>query len=221
MPYALLAPLARLAGSARCPRPAHGLLSSRVMPACRPRHRAIPWVFAALSCGGSVTGCASRVGFEDGGALDARSDARHPLVDDGGDAADGPRLRDVPITYDVYREDACAPEAGMGVRMYTCDPFNPYVGCPAGEACYPFIDYPDGPCGREVYRAECRPVGTVPMDGFCGGGAEGTCAPGLTCFVTGAGNRCLTLCRIDGSGAPCPRGQVCEPTDLPDFGACD
>ena len=37
---------------------------------------------------------------------------------------------------------------------------------------------------------------------------------------TAAGNRCLALCRLNGATPLCPRGAVCEPTDLPDFGVC-
>lgn len=169
------------------------------------------WVVLSAGCAARVMGVGD--GDTDGARLDGGPGAG------GGDAGRDVRYRDVPVTYDVFREDACAPEAGAGVRMYDCDPFRPTDSCPAGQSCYPYIDYPEGRCGREVYRAVCLPAGTIPVDGFCGGGEA--CAPGLACFVTGAGNRCLRLCRIDGGEPSCPRGQVCEPTDLPDFGACD
>lgn len=180
-------------------------------------HRAI--VLGVLGwCAIVATGCASRVaGFSDSNVEDSRPDGW--VRTDGGDVPRDVRYRDVPIEYDVFREDACAPEAGMGIRMYDCDPFRPTATCPPGQACYPFIEYPEGRCGREVYRAVCLPAGTTPVDGFCTGGEA--CEPGSACFVTGAGNRCLRLCRLDGGEPRCPRGQVCEPTDLPDFGACD
>ena len=164
------------------------------------------------------SGCASRVvGEGDGAPGDGRTDGM--VVPDGTDVGVDIPYRDVPITYDVFREDTCPGDAAAGERMYNCDPFNPTVGCPDGQACYPYIEYPMGVCGHEIYHADCTPVGSTPIDGFCNTGIE--CGPGLTCFVTGSGNRCLALCRIDGSPPQCPRGRVCEPTDDPDFGACD
>jgi hypothetical protein len=174
-----------------------------------------------MLCALLASGCAARVvGFGDGAPSgDGRGDGGS--MDPGDDAGDDVRYRDVPVTYDVYREDACAPESGDAVRMYDCDPFDQASsGCAAGEACYPYIDYPMGPCGHEVYRATCEPAGTGAVDAFCGLGGQ-QCAAGLGCFVTGSGDRCLALCRLDGSPPQCPRGRVCEPTDLPDFGACD
>ena len=165
-----------------------------------------------------VTGCAARVIGEGDGAIEAgRADVR--LSSDAADTGPDVQFRDVPVPYDVFREDVCVPEGGRGMTSYECDPFNPTRDCAAGTACYPFIEYPSVPCGQEIYRATCVPAGTIPVDGFCTGGER--CAPGLTCFVTGSGNRCLHLCRIDGSEPLCPRGQICQATDLPDFGACD
>ena len=169
-------------------------------------------------CAIVLTHCASRVvGIGDGAPGDGRGDGLS--FTDGGEVGVDIPYRDVPIPYDVYFEDTCPSDATMGERQYTCDPFNPTVGCMAGTACYPYIEYPTGVCGHEIYHADCAAVGTTPIDGFCNDGIE--CAAGETCFVTGSGNRCLALCRIDGSGTPCPRGRVCEPTDIPDFGACD
>ncbi|MEI8258468.1 MAG: hypothetical protein WCJ30_22570 [Deltaproteobacteria bacterium] len=174
---------------------------------------------ALLAMGACATlgnGCASRVvGDGDGSIGDARTD-RGPNAADGGDTVDVP-YRDVPVQYDVYREDACPGDAAAGVRMYTCDPFAVVSGCADGQGCYPWIEYPSVPCGSEIYHADCMPVGPTPIDGFCTSGGE--CTGGLACFVTGSGNRCLQLCHIDGTDPQCPRGR--EPTDLPDFGACD
>jgi hypothetical protein len=175
----------------------------------------------ALALGACATvsaGCASRVVGDGDGSADARTDAG-PIVRDGDDVGVDIPYRDVPIQYDVFRGDVCPGDAAPGVRMYTCDPFAAVSGCDTGMACYPWIEYPGTQCGSEIYHADCMMVGTTPVDGFCTGSGE--CAAGLTCFVTGSGNRCLQLCHIDGSDPQCPRGRVCEPTDLPDFGACD
>ncbi|MEZ4393879.1 MAG: hypothetical protein R3A48_22630 [Polyangiales bacterium] len=120
-------------------------------------------------------------------------------------------------SYDIFREDACPGPRPAPMRAYECDTFA-QTGCPAGEGCYAFIEYPSERCGSETYRARCFAAGSTAAGRFCQSGSE--CAPGSGCFVTGAMNRCLRLCRLDGAGEPCPRGSVCEPTDLPDFGAC-
>lgn len=174
-------------------------------------------LLAVCVCATVGAGCASRVvGNGDGEPGDARGDRAIP---DGGDAGVDVPYRDVPIQYDVYREDTCPGDAAAGVRMYNCDPFAVVSGCTDGMGCYPWIEYPATACGSEIYHADCMVVGPTPIDGFCTSGGE--CAGGLACFVTGSGNRCLQLCHIDGSDPQCPRGRVCEPTDLPDFGACD
>lgn len=174
---------------------------------------------ALFACATLGTGCASRVvGNGDGTPGDARPD-RGANVPDGGDTGVDIPYRDVPVEYDVYRGDTCPGDAAQGVRMYTCDPFQALSGCTDGMACYPWIEYPSTVCGSEIYHADCAVVGVTPIDGFCTTGGE--CAAGLTCFVTGSGDRCLQLCHIDGTNPQCPRGRVCEPTDIPDFGACD
>lgn len=161
-------------------------------------------------------GCANTV---DGtGGRDASVDRRG----DGAATRDlGGDVRDVPYfdirVYDVFREDACGGARPPAQRAYECDPLAG-GGCPPGEGCYAHIEYPSVRCGSEIYRAQCFPVGTNPPGTFCRSGLE--CTAGSGCFVTGAMNRCLRLCRLDGTEPRCQRGTVCEPTDLPDFGAC-
>src|SRR5262249_26502196 len=127
--------------------PVRGLLATAAMPypnSMAPRSRPLSLALCALL----ATGCAARVvGFGDGGPGDGRGDGSS--VDPNDDGGTDVRYRDVPVTYDVYREDACAPESGDAVRMYDCDPFDQaHSGCADGEACYPYIDYPSGTCGH-------------------------------------------------------------------------
>lgn len=162
-------------------------------------------------------GCASAVtptGTDLDGGLAARLD--RAALRDGADAR-----ADIPYfdtnAYDIFREDACPGARPPPMRDYQCDPFA-QRSCPAGEGCYASIEYPTVRCGSETYRAQCLPAGSTAPGRFCTSGTQ--CTPGSGCFVTGAMNRCLQLCRVDTTGVPCPRGTVCEPTDLPDFGAC-
>lgn len=174
--------------------------------------RRVTLAFIALSFG-----CASTVdgtGGPDGGDITHRPDAS-ALRDVASDA------RDVPYfdtnAYDVFREDACPGTNPPAQRQYDCDPLGTGE-CPSGQGCYAFIEYPQVRCGSETYRAACFDVGSTPTGTFCRSGTD--CAEGAGCFVTGAMNRCLRLCRLDGTEPRCQRGTVCEPTDLPDFGAC-
>lgn len=172
-----------------------------------------PTLFAAAvlcACSSTVTPS----GAVDGGA-DASSDAR--VLRDGAEAGRDVQVFDT-AAYDVFRDDACPGSRPPPQRDYRCDPFAAGQ-CPPGEGCYVFIEYPSQRCGSETYRSLCLSAGDVPGDGFCN--RDTRCAPGFSCFVTGASNRCLQLCRLDGAPPQCPRGRVCEPTDLPDYGACD
>lgn len=164
----------------------------------------------------ATLGCASTV---DGtGGLDGGPGGRG----DGAASRDlGGDVRDIPYfdvrVYDVFREDACGGARPPAQRAYECDPIVG-GGCPAGDGCYAFIEYPSVRCGSETYRAMCFQEGSNQPGTFCRSGTE--CTAGAGCFVTGAMNRCLRLCRLDGTEPRCQRGTVCEPTDLPDFGAC-
>lgn len=166
------------------------------------------WACFSLGCASTIDG----TGGPDGGGAGADAGLRR-------DAA--PDARDVPYfdtnAYDVFREDACPGTRPPAQREYECDPLGG-EGCLADQGCYAYIEYPTVRCGSEIYRARCFEAGTTATGMFCRSGTE--CTAGAGCFVTGAMNRCLTLCRLDGAEPRCQRGTVCEPTDLPDFGAC-
>ncbi len=90
-------------------------------------------------------------------------------------------------------------------------------GCFQGEGCYIYVQYPDDPCGQEIYGSVCLPAGVGQQGDFCGGATD--CAPGLACVVTGSGTQCVELCPLVGP-SDCPSGLVCEPIDVEGFGGC-
>jgi hypothetical protein len=115
-----------------------------------------------------------------------------------------------------YTEDLnCPPFQGPPPER-ECDPFAARSGCGPGDACYPFVEYPTGPCDREEYGTRCAPAGSGQQGDPC---ELGRCSQGFVCVVTGQGNQCIELCRIERSGG-CPAGLVCQPIDVEGFGGC-
>jgi len=172
------------------------------------------WARLALVAAVWATGCASTL---DGGA--ATVDASTAPVD--ASTVDQLALalayEDAGWSYDTYAADVCPLGRPPPLRQYRCDPFAARA-CARGYSCRPFIDPPTVACGSETYRAECFLDGRVALGGACRLGTD--CEAGTSCFSTAATNRCLRLCRLDGADPTCPRGSVCEPTDLPNIGAC-
>lgn len=101
---------------------------------------------------------------------------------------------------------------------FQCDPEAQNNGqCMFGEGCYIYVQYPDDPCGQEVYGAVCLPQGVGQQGDICFGATD--CAGGLACVVTGSGTQCVVLCPLEGI-SDCPSGLVCEPIDVEGFGGC-
>lgn len=166
----------------------------------------------ASACGGSVHGDSSPTLADDAGS-DALADADDDDEDeprrDGGSRPDrpgdyvDPECPDEPVEPPYVECDALAPPPG---------------GCAAGEACSPFVLYPQSECGTETYGTRCIPAGTGRQGSPCGDG-ESYCDAGFVCVISGAGIQCVKLCELDRIGS-CQNGLVCEPIDVPGFGGC-
>lgn len=115
-------------------------------------------------------------------------------------------------------EDPGCEDQPPPLESFVCDPENQGNGdCLFGEACYIFVEYPDDPCGQEIYGSICFPAGIGEQGDLCGGAQD--CAAGLACVVTGSGTQCVNLCPLEGP-SDCPSGLVCEPIDVEGFGGC-
>lgn len=114
----------------------------------------------------------------------------------------------------TYVDPGC-PDAEPPPPIKDCDPFGPNT-CKNGEACYPFVQYPDKPCEQEIFGAICAPVGTGKQGDPCG---ASNCAGGFVCVVTGQGTECVQLCDLFGA-AKCPPGLFCVPIDVEGIGGC-
>jgi len=116
-----------------------------------------------------------------------------------------------------YVDPGC-PDAGPPITAFECDPYKQNNGdCGPGEGCYIFVQYPNEPCGQEVYGAVCAPSGPGKQGDPCGGLEN--CAAGHACVVSGSGTQCVLLCKLEGNDG-CPPGLVCEPIDVEGFGGC-
>jgi hypothetical protein len=155
------------------------------------------------SAAGGNGGSAGAGGGGRGGRDAGRPDAR----DSGAGARDA--------ASDYIDDLDCGPPTSNPPEQ-DCDPFAASSGCSRGEACYPFVDYPTGPCDREEYGTRCAPAGSGRQGDAC---EQGRCAQGFVCVVTGQGNQCIELCRIERAGV-CPAGLVCLPIDVEGFGGC-
>lgn len=157
-------------------------------------------------------GCSGSIEFEnrnDGGGGEGgegtSSSGIGPIWDAGKDA------------FQEYVDPGC-PDNPPPLQDFQCDPNNQAnSGCAFGEACYIYVNYPDEPCGQEVYGAFCGPAGFGVQGDACNGAFD--CAAGFACVVTGSGNQCVQLCPLQGNDN-CPSGLVCEPIDVEGFGGC-
>lgn len=183
------------------------------MPLRHRRSSVLALLFLA-SCGGSVR---SEADPDPGPNLDAGDDALDGATSSDGDVVvrDSGRA-DAP---NEYVEPDC-PDAPPDPPYVECDALAEpgFSGCAGGEACYPFVIYPQTECGQETYGARCVPAGTGKQGSPCGEGENG-CAAGFVCVISGAGTQCVKLCDIDRIGS-CESGLVCSPVDIPGYGGC-
>ena len=124
-----------------------------------------------------------------------------------------------PNSPDRRRDIVVLPDAAPPPIERWCDPFDPHADCPAGEACFPFVEYPDptDDCAQEHYGTICAPEGYGVQGTPC---EAGDCAAGYICVLTGQGTQCLQMCDTYGENT-CPPGFFCEQIDIqPGLGGC-
>jgi hypothetical protein len=89
-------------------------------------------------------------------------------------------------------------------------------GCPTPQTCY-FVVNPDGASGT----GQCLSQGMIPIGSACTGSASNECANGGICASDGSmssGGVCFQTCSP--MGVPCPTGQSCLGTGVPDLNVC-
>lgn len=161
----------------------------------------------------TVSGCGSSVvNIDDDENADGGGDAKNDGKHDGAINQDGGK-----DAFDEFVDPGC-PNAPPPLEDFACNPYSQGNGdCPPGQGCYIYVDYPDEPCGQEVYGAFCIPVGPGGQGDQCFGAQD--CGGGFVCVVTGSGTQCVKLCPLKGND-DCPPGLVCEPIDVEGFGGC-
>ncbi len=170
-------------------------------------------------CGGSVTGATTSTGGSGGSAGGGGTGGTVIHVDAGPDAQPDSGFDSGPdAPWDVVSDyvDPPCPDATPPPITEECDLFANPTTCPSGEACYPYVQHPSGPCQPEQYGTMCAPEGHGTQGTPCGGG---DCAGGFVCVITGAGDQCVQLCHLKGPSG-CPSGLVCVPIDSDGYGGC-
>src|SRR5690606_30167434 len=99
---------------------------------------------------GGFGGVGGGLGGSGGGPKDAGPDAKDAGKDAAKDAAGG---------TGGFVDPGC-PDAAPPPPVFECDAFAEPSGCAFGEACYPWVDYPSGPCDFEEFGTICAPAGT-------------------------------------------------------------
>lgn len=160
-----------------------------------------------------AVGCGQTVIVDDPSADGGGGEAGAPPVPTGGgggsDAGRDP--------LEEYEDPGC-PDTEPPVTDFACDPYDQSSGfCAPGEGCFIYVQYPDEPCGQEIYGAYCAPAGPGRQGDPCSGGSQ--CGAGFACVVTGSGTQCVELCALSGD-VNCDPGFVCEPIDVAGMGGC-
>lgn len=115
-------------------------------------------------------------------------------------------------------DDPGCPDKPPPKHDFQCDPYSQGNGdCLAEEACYIFVNYPSEPCGQEIYGAFCSFAGPGSQGDACNGAFD--CGAGFVCVISGSGNQCIELCKLEGVSG-CAPGMICEPIDVEGFGGC-
>jgi hypothetical protein len=156
-----------------------------------------------VSASGGVGGFGGSLGGT-GGIKDAGKDAKDSGKDANNDAGAGGSAG-----------FPTCPDASPPPPDYQCDPFATPTGCGVGEACYPWVDYPTGPCDFEEFGTICTAAGIGQQGEPC----SGLCAANHVCVITGQGTQCVQLCPLVGEDK-CPNGLFCVPIDVEGFGGC-
>ncbi|WP_437766980.1 hypothetical protein WMF27_21630 [Sorangium sp. So ce281] len=162
---------------------------------------------------GLAVGCGQTVIVDDPSAGGGgRGEAGAPPSADGGGGSDPGR-----DPLEEYEDPGC-PDTGPPITDFACDPYDQSSGfCAPGEGCFIYVQYPDEPCGQEIYGAYCAPAGPGRQGDPCSGGSQ--CGAGFACVVTGSGTQCVELCALSGDHS-CDPGFVCEPIDVAGMGGC-
>lgn len=123
-----------------------------------------------------------------------------------------------PVDDTPFEEPGCPPITAPPPDLNACNPLATPSGCAEGEACFPFVSYPSGPCEVELFGSVCRLAGSGTQGQSC---ANDGCAADHVCVSTGRGTQCTRLCRLgEGTQNVCDPGLLCLPIDIEGYGGC-
>ena len=180
---------------------------------------AMRYVALAFLGGLSLLACGGNAGSELNRRDSELPSPRTELPDAGADvgASSEPPPEPSPTEPPPFADPGCPP-ASERPAINECDPLATISGCPAGTSCFPYVDYPAGPCGIELYGTRCLAAGPGTQGDSC---AEQPCAAGHICVSTGRGTQCARLCVLaENDPSICSPGLLCLPIDIEGFGGC-
>jgi hypothetical protein len=169
----------------------------------------------AAACGGEAGADLSRRGVDGPSSVDRNEPdaAAVPVL-----PVPAPVGPSVPEVLPPPFEGPGCPPASTTPGIRQCEPLATPTGCPDGQSCFPFVDYPRGPCDVERFGTLCRPAGVGTQGDPCG---DQACAADHICVSTGRGTQCVRLCSFgDDANSVCDPGLLCLPIDIEGFGGC-
>lgn len=119
-----------------------------------------------------------------------------------------------PLPQSTFEEPGC-PEPAERLQRIACER-DVEDACPAGQGCFPFVNYPANPCEPETFGTRCEPVGDAVQGQSC---VRRNCADGFLCVSTGGGTQCAQICELPGPNT-CAAGLICGSVDIEGFGVC-
>jgi hypothetical protein len=174
----------------------------------------------AMACGLTWLGCGGDAGVNlnrRSGRLPSPESARPDAGTPDAGASVEPNPSFTPPEPPPFEEPGCPPVTTLPART-ECDPLGEPSGCAQGESCFPFVDYPTGPCEVERYGTLCMPAGPGTQGDSC---ERDPCSAEHICVSTGRGTQCARLCGLDTGGpSVCAPGLLCLPVDIEGFGGC-
>jgi hypothetical protein len=173
-------------------------------------------VVAAAACGSTAERETRSSGVPDGYTTSSPSSVGAAPLPSPGEVRERPALPpEAAAELDVFDDPGC-PRVVEPIEQHDCDPLLPTQGCNSGRECFPYVDYPSGPCEPEIFGSRCELPGPGVQGDWCDFVG---CRGGFLCVASGRGTVCAQLCALPGENT-CAPGLICGSVDIKGYGVC-